>query len=306
MKDFFKRDPLLSRILVFTFVIVLSCVLPSEILFFVLCKKQDLNIPPNTELLVSSCKNPYAESVPGGDYVFIYEERTKQTYLLSLRTKIKTKVPNDPRLLLHGVFLNSELIWLEGSPGGLSNPLYTPHYILDVTNGRRYELTDLTAWSGQPKPPDYVPYFQSAEKVFIHHAYNRAIALPAGFPENSEAGVVLYESQLNSETEFENGEALEFIMKDLGVKYENIDYSLRYVDVFSPTGKYFANREGIYLSNTNSLIPTPEYIMYRFVGWYYDESGIVYNAYGRCYLSIFASCLYEIPGNVLKLNLPAQ
>ena len=171
-----------------------------------------------------------------------------------------------------------------------------------MTTGKRYQLTDLTAWSGQPEPPDYIPYFQSAEKVFIHHGYNRAIALPPDFPETPAVGVILYKGQVNSEADFENGGALEFIMKDLGVKYENIDYSLQYVNIFSPTGKHIANREGIYLSDTNIPIPTPQYIMYRFAGWYYDESGIVYNGDGKCYLYI-VSCLYHIPGNVLKLNL---
>ena len=294
-----KNKPFRLKIVAFIFLIILSCILSREILFFVLCIKQDLNIPSNTGLLVSSCKDPYATGVPGGEYVFIYEGHTKQTYLLDLHTKLKTKVRRDSRLLQHGVFLNSELVYLEGSPGGLRNPLYTPDYILDVTTGKRYQLTDLTGWYGQPKHPDYIHYFQSAEKLFVHHGSNIAIALPPDFPKTPSVGVILYESPQN----VENGVSIEILMKDLGVKYENIDYSLRYVNIFSPTGKYFANREGIYLSDTNTPIPTPQHIMYRFAGWYYDESGIVYNEYGKCYLIILTTCLYHIPGNVLKLNL---
>jgi hypothetical protein len=294
-----KNRLLLLKIVAFIFLIILSCILSREILFFALCIKQDVNIPSNTELLVSSCKDPHATSVPGGEYVFIYEGRTKQTYLLDLHTKLKIKVRRDPLLLQHGVFLNSELVWLEGSLGGLSNPLYTPHYILDLATGKRYQLMDLTGWYGQPKHPDYIHYFQSAEKVFVHHGFNRAIALPPNFPKTPAVGVILYESPQT----MENGASIEFLMKELEVKYENIDYSLRYVNIFSPTGKYFANREGIYLSDTNIPIPMPQHIMYRFTGWYYDESGIIYNEYGKCYLIILTTCLYHIPGNVLKLNL---
>jgi hypothetical protein len=251
---------------------------------------------------VSSCKRPYARNVPGGEFIFVSEGRTGQLYLLDLRTKTKIKVPSDPRLLTHGVFLNSELVWLEGSPGGLSNPLYTPHYIFDITKGKRYELTDLTGWFGDPAPPDYVPYFQSAEQIFIHHGYNRAIALPPDFRQNPEKGVVLYKHEQNTK----NGESIEILMKESEVNYENIDYSLQYIEISSPNGRYVASREGIYLSETGTPIQIPEYIMYRFVGWYYDESGIIYNAGFKCYFSILLSCLYYIPGNVLKLSLPTQ
>ena len=302
MKNFRERNPLPVKILVVFLFVILGCIAPKEILFWTLCIKQDLNIPLNTEVLVSACKRPEAKNVPGGEFIFVHEGRTGQTYLLDLRTKIKIRVPRDPRLLIHGVFLNSELVWLEGSPGGLSNPLYTPHYIFDITKRKRYELTDLTGWFGDPKPPDYVPYFQSAEQIFIHHGYNRAIALPLNFPQNLEKAVILYKNEQNTE----NGESIEILMKDLKVKYENIDYSLRYIEIPSPNGRYIASREGVYFSETGAPLMTDKNIMYRFVGWYYDESGIVYNAGRECYLIILTNCLYGIPGNVLKLNLPVQ
>src|ERR671919_709540 len=149
MKNFGQRNPLLAKILTAILFVILGCIIPTEFLFWTLCIKQDLDIPSNTEVLVSACKQPYARSVPGGEFIFVHEGRIGQIYLLDLRTKVKIRVPSDPRLLTHGVFLNSELVWLEGSPGGLSNPLYTPHYIFDLTKGKRYELVDLTAWGGQ-------------------------------------------------------------------------------------------------------------------------------------------------------------
>ena len=302
MKFLKERNPLLARILVIILFVLLGCIAPKEILFLALCIKQDLNIPPGNEILVSACKRPYARSVPGGEFIFVHERRTGQIYLLDLRTKLKIRVPNYPRLLRHGIFLNSELVWLEGSGGGPSSPLYTPDYIFDITKRNRYELTDLTGWFGDPDPPDYVPYFESAGQIFIHHGNNRAIALPLNLQQNPEKGVILYRSAQN----MESGESIENLMKDLGVPYENIDYSLQYVEIPSPSGRYIARREGIYFSKTGAPLMTDKNIMYRFVGWYYDESGVAYNAGGKCYFSILLSCLYHIPGNVLKLNLPAQ
>lgn len=290
--------------------LVLLCSNLETLLVWSLCWQRNLDLPPNTEVIVSACRSPVVVGVPGGEVLFVREHRPEKMYLLDLRTGEKRAVPDDPLFLKRGVFLNSELAWLEGSPGGLSNPLYTPHYIFDLTNGKRYELTDLTAWSGQPKPPDYVPYFQSADQVFVHHGNNRAIALPPDFPQHPEEGVILYKSQLNSETDFENGEALEIIMKDLGMQYENIDYSLRYADLPSPTGKYVVRNDGIYFSGMNTPVVTPEYAGVRFLGgyfrgWYYDESGVVVQRYSSFLISnSLIGSHYPIPEPVLKLRLP--
>ncbi len=302
MQNLKERKPLLIKTLVVVLLVLLCCNLPEEFLFWKYCKEQDRDIPPNTEILISACKRPVAIGVPGGEALFVREGRTGRMYLLDLHTGEKRKVPNDPLLLSHGIFLNSEFVWLEGTSGGTSHPGYRPHYILDLTNGKRYELTDLSGWVDQPDPPDYTPYFQSAEQVFIHYGYNRAIALPPNFRQNPEDGVILYKNQLNTETDFENGELLEIIMKDLGVDYEIVDLSLYYADVPSPSGKYFIRYDGIYLSNTNTI-----FIGHKsgFMGWYFDDSGLVYDKAGRCYISMIgANCIYYILGPVLKLRLP--
>jgi hypothetical protein len=271
------------------------------LLFRRLCLEQDRDIPPNSEVLVSACKRPGAFGVPGGEVLFVREGRTNKMYLLDLRTGEKRKVPDDPLLLDHGIFLNSELVWLEGSLVGPDNPNYRPHYILDLTDSQRYELTDLSSWIDRPDPPSYVPYFQSAEQVFIHHGDNRAIALPLNFQQNSQKGVILYEHQRNTE----DGKSLEVIMKDLGVDYEIVDFSLRYTDVPSPMGKYTVRSDGIYLSETNTSVVARDMGWY-FRGWYYDESGVVFQE-GAGYLFNFLESQgsYRIPSPLLKLRLPA-
>jgi len=107
--------------------IVLSCYLPQQILFWKLCTEQDQNTPPNTEVLVSACKRPATRGVPGGETLFVREVRTDKVYLLDLRTGEKRKVPNDPLLLEKGIFLSSNLAWLEGSLVRPDKPGYRPY-----------------------------------------------------------------------------------------------------------------------------------------------------------------------------------
>jgi hypothetical protein len=53
--------------------------------------------------------------VPGGEVLFVHENRPENMYLLDLRTGEKKAVPDDPFLLDYGVFLSSELVWLEAA-----------------------------------------------------------------------------------------------------------------------------------------------------------------------------------------------
>ncbi len=324
MQSFKERNPLLVKLLAVVLLVMLCCNLPSW-LFWPLCMKEDLFRPFNTKILISACNKEERMRItvtPDGKALFVTKAspdssyRLDDVYLLDLSTGEKRDIPEDPLLMeTQGELLNSELVWLEGYASGgpieTENYHYRPDYILDLTNGNRYEMTDFTGWLDRPPPPDYdyTPYFQSAEQVFILRRSNRAIALPPNFRQNSTGGVILYKSQLrNTETEFKDGELLESIMKDLEVDYEVVDLSLRYEDVPSPTGKYIVRDDGIYLSETNALIVNRN--MSDFQGWYYDESGVVVQERGYYLIDIglgFGSSLeyFYIPGPTLKLRLPA-
>jgi hypothetical protein len=112
MQKLKERKPLLIKLLAVILLVMLCCNLPS-LLFWPLCLKQDLFHPPNTEVLVSACKRSVVTGVPGGEVLFVREGRTGKMYLLDLRSGEKRKVPNDPLLLDHRIFLSSELVWLE-------------------------------------------------------------------------------------------------------------------------------------------------------------------------------------------------
>lgn len=280
-----ERKPLLIKILAVVLLVLLCCNLPKllrEALFWKLCREQDGNLPPHTELLVSACKSPVARGVPGGEMLFVREGRTDKMYLLDLHTGEKRDVPDDQLFLDKGIFLNSELVWLEGSLVGPDNPNYRPHYILNLTDDRRYELLDLT-WlprlEGGKFDPKYFAYFQSAEQVFIDHTENRLIALAPDFRQH-HGGVIFSGSSLGLVTSNTSGKLLEQLMKDLGVDYKIVDFSLEYADIPSPMGRYTVRGDGIYLSGTNTPVVT-RYMGYSFRGWYYDESGVVFQDAGH-------------------------
>ncbi|NOT03417.1 MAG: hypothetical protein HOP27_02340 [Anaerolineales bacterium] len=305
MQKLKDRKPLLIKLLAIVLLVLLCCNLPS-LLFWPLCLKQDLFRPFHTEVLVSACKSAKVFGVPNGEALFVFEGRTDKMYMLDLRTGEKRDIPNDPLLLDHGVFLSPELVWLEGSFSRPESPGYRPHYILDLTDGQRYELLDLT-WlprlEGGKFDPQYYAYFQSAEHVFIHHAENTLIALPSNFRTNENGGVVFsWYSNVS-----ENGEILEQLMKDLGVDYEIVDFSLKYANIPSPTGRYIVHGDGIYISETHTPVITRDMGLY-FGGWYYDESGVVFRQPGYDLINFgpdFGGGYYYIPGPVLKLLLPA-
>lgn len=314
MQNFKEKNPLLVKLLAVVLLILLCCNLPS-LLFWPLCLKEDIFRPFNTEVLVSACKHPIAIGVPGGEVLFVREYRTDKMYLLDLRTGKKRDVPDDPNLPNRGrgVFLSSELVWVEGRfapPGDID---YRPDYILDLTDGQHYELLGLN-WlplKDRKFDPKNYTYFQSAEQVFIHNTRNRVIALSPDFRQNPEGNVIYYKSFSNAEKRYENEEVLEKLMKELGVKYEIVDFSLLYTDVPSPTGKYIVRNDGIYLSGTNMLVVTPQYAGRRnnlkdyFMSWYYDESGVVVQGAGYNLIHIGAwASYYHIPSPVLKLRLP--
>ncbi len=314
MKAFKERNPRLVKLLAVVLLILLCYNLPS-LPFYLLCLKEDIFRPPNTEVLVSACKRPIATGVPGGEVLFVREAGTDKMYLLDLHTGEKKDVPDDPNLpdRGRGVFLSPELVWVEGRfspPGDID---YRPDYILDLTDGQRYELLGLN-WlplkDGKFDPKNYA-YFQAAEQVFIHNTRNRVIALSPDFRQNPEGNVVYYKSFFNAEKRNENEEVLEKLMKELGVDYDIVDFSLHYTDVPSPTGRYVVRDDGIYLSGTNTLVVTPQYASRRhnlidyFRSWYYDESGVVVQGAGYDLIHIGAwASYYYIPNPVLKLRLP--
>ena len=248
--------------------------------------------------------------MPGGEVLFVHEGSTNKMYLLDLRTGDKRDVPSDPLLLDQGVFLSSELIWLEGSLVEPDNPAYRPHYILDLTDGQRYELTDLDRLprlDGNKFDPQYYAYLQSAGQVFLHHSNNTLIALSPDFRQHPERNIILSQNALSQGPNPKKGELLEQLMKDLGKGYEIVDLSTtRYADIPSPTGRYIVRNDGIYLSGTNTPVVTRQYMGGRFKGWYYDESGVVVHDPGHDLILVpGGGGIFYIPDPVLKLRLPA-
>lgn len=305
MQNIKERNALLTILLAVFLLVLMCCNLPS-LLFWPLCLKEDLFRPPNTEVLISACKNPGVSGVPGGEVLFVHEGRTGKMYLLDLRTGEKRKVPNDPLLLDHGVFLSPELVWLEGSNFSQpESPGYEPHYILDLTDGRRYEMLNLNLLprlEGGKFDPKYYSYFQSAEQVFIHHSKYTLIALSSDFRQHPERNVVFSKTPSGN---FKNGEVLTQLMNNLGVDYEIVDFSLYYADVPSPTGRYIVRDDGIYLSGTNIPVVARDMVLY-FRGWYPDESGVVVweAGYPLINFGAFGGRYFYIPGPILKLRLP--
>ena len=308
MQNLKERKSLLIKILAVLLLVLLCCNLPS-LLFWPLCLKQDRDIPPNTEVLVSACKNPNVRGVPGGEVLFVHEGDTDKVYLLDLRTGEKRKISDDSLLLDHGIFLSPELVWLESGVTDPNDPNYRPHYILDLTDDQRYELTDLDRLprlEGNKFDPQYYAYFQSAGQVFLHHTEYTTIALAPDFRQHPEGNVIISEGSLGLVTYSEKGKLLEQLMKDLGVAYEIVDLSTtRYADIPSPTGKYVVRSGGIYLSGTSTPVVTRQYMGGRFKGWYYDESGVVVHDPGHNLLLVpGGGGIFYIPDPVLKLHLP--
>jgi len=298
--------------------VFLCCYLPQEILFLTLCMEQDREIPPNTELLVSACKKPGARGVPGGEVLFVREGRTDKMYLLDLHTGEKRKLPNDPLLLEKGVFLNPDLVWLEGSLVGPNNPDYRPHYVLDLTDGRRYELLDLDLLPSLEEDkfdPKIYSYIQNADRVYIHYSEQSLIALSADFRNSPNGRVILSQTAIRSFVDTEPGKLLEELLNDLGVPYEIVDYSLRYSGILSPTGKYIVRSDGIYFSGTTIPVVDLQYTGGRYMGgnynvgyfrgWYYDDSAVIVKEFSDFLFTLPGSTsIYEIPRPILKLNLP--
>lgn len=275
-----------------------------EYLFWEECPKSDKELPPNTEILISACVDPQVRGVPGGEVLYVHEAKTGLTYLLDLKTGEKKPIPDDWLLSERGVFLNSELVW-DSTP---AYPDYIP-YILNITTGKRYEVVDITRWGEGAGPKnEYDSYFQSAEKIFLHHGRREAIALPHGFMITSMTGAYLF--MAGEETK--PGQSLEQYFEDLEVEYQIIDYSLENIEVPSPLGKYVATGYGIFLTGSDISLLPDAYNSYPnrwrpgdFISWYYDDSGVVYTQGEYYYYNGLLSSRFRIPRPILKLKLPS-
>lgn len=289
--------------------VFLCCYLPQELLFLRLCLEQDREIPPHTEVLISSCKKPGVRGVPGGEFLFVREGRAK-IYMLDLRTGLRKQIPNSRDLLKRGAFLSPELFWIHGSPTtDPGDPLYRPNYILDLTTGKRYELLDLGVLprlEGRRFDPKNFSYIESADMIFIHHYYGALIALPLDFRESPGNAVILFEYPLSADNSLPRGTLVEQVANELGLDYEVVDFSVSNADVPSPTKKYVVRTHGVYLTGTNQLVQGAGMPIY-FRGWYYDDSAVIVQG-GGDYLFTFPgiSTVYYIPSPVLKLNLPSE
>lgn len=298
MKNLIKRKPLLLKILAIVLLVILCCKLPGEIVFWVSCLKEDRDIPPNAEVIVSGCKSPYAIGVPGGEALFVSEGRSGRMYLLDLRTEEKRRVTSDPLLLDNGIFLNSELVWLEGRRWSSEK---STEYVLDVNTGKRYELLNLgllpRLQGGKFDPKNY-DYFQSAQYIFLEHHKNVIIALSSDFRTNPNGRVFLYGVSVGAD----RGDFFEPLMEELGVKYEIADLNSGYADIYSPLGKYFVRNDVIYRSDTGAVVMDRS----GFLSWYYDDSGVVQGNGLNCVFPAPEGCLYWIGSNPLvKLYITA-
>ena len=303
-----NKKPVL-KLLAVALLILLACYLPQEILFWKLCTEQDRDIPPTTEVLVSACKKPVARGVPGGEVLFVHEVRTGKMYLLDLRTGENRKLPNDSLLLETGVFLGSDLVWLGGSVVRPGKSGYRPHYILDLTDGKRYELLDLDTLprleDGKFDPKNYL-YIQSAQHIYIHYSKNTLIALSSDFRTNPSGRIVF--SGVPIGTDYAEG--LVQLVNRFNMSYENIDLSTTlYSDIPSPMNKYVIRNDGIYLSGTEIPFVTRDYVGTflggYFKGWYYDESAVVVQRSPDYLISdTILGTHFVIYNPILKLRLP--
>lgn len=293
MQTLKERKSLLIKILAVVLLVILCCKLPGELMFWYSCTKQDRNIPPNTEIIVSACKRPTARGVPGGDSLFVREGLSGRMYLLDLRTGKKKNVPNDPLLLDNGIFLNSELVWLEGRKWLSREPV---EYVLDLNTGKRYELLNLGSLprlpSGKFDTKNYT-YIQSAQYVFLDHEKNIIIALSSDFHTNPSGRVFLSGIPLGDT----RGESFVPLMGDLGVNYEIVPVNSGYADTYSPLEKYYLHNGSVHRSDTGAVVSK------GLLSWYYDDSGVVLGNELDCVIPVPESCMYHVLGPIFKLKL---
>lgn len=188
-------------------------------------------------------------------------------------------------------------------------------YILDLIDGQKYELVEIgsefnTILDNGEINPNLFPYFIEAEQVFVSYEHNAIIALAPNFQQNPKRNVYFNQSSFGQGNLPERGELLVKLLNDLQVDYQIINFSIRYAEIPSPTGRYVARDTGIYYAGTDTLLireytDTGGVDMNAFEGWYYDESSIILAVGGNHYNTDYPwGRSFSLPTPVLKLNLP--
>lgn len=268
--------------------------------------------PAEVDVLVSACQRGNVAVSPGGTSMLVRPDAPGDSYLWDLTTGTRQLLPTPG----YYSFVTDDVLWV--SPPGARE-----QYLFNWRTQTASELTEL--WSprvpggeradGTPNAEALLPLLRSTDQVYLPDT-----------PYLSDEYVLVLGGQLVAGADRRNflisrwawvdraasDESLRAFLEEQGIAYhlQRTRYSVEWP---SPTGRYVARTDGIFLAATGERIASMEGQARRgfgMRGWLFDERGFVMDGYPDYLIDLYiieASIrLGRVDHPVLVLQVPSE
>ena len=274
---------------------------------------EQMRYPKEVEVIISACQNSSARLLPSGQLLYVRENKDDHTstYLLDLRTneKIAFTLPYSSF-----DFLTDDLLYIF---------VYyeANEYLLDRSTNNEYPIKRFvyshpgSYIDGNADPAKLVTALRQAKDIyFIANSTDMVVALPPNFPAHPE--LIFYFNRFDLQG-FDPNRVEKFLQQNK-ISYQTPlpSYPEYPHEITSPSGKFIARPDGIYLSGSEKKIVEGysfrEFLARRFFtprGWIYNGTGVIYTTLiNPCLIgpSFFTGCHYKVPQPVLLLKMPEE
>lgn len=248
--------------------------------------------PKEVEVIVSACHESRVKLSPNGRLLFVEEGNSR--YVLNLQTREKTDVSHQ----YYSIFLTDDVGFIQ----------YPKSYIVDRITGMVYpiQMFRFSRPDAQVNRNINLPLLaeslKQANSVYFIADEDVIVALAFDFRANPKHNFYTNRFDLPDSR-------MEQFLQENNITYSTIPPT--YPDeVTSPDKRFKANKDGIFLVETNQRIVKAPISSVR--GWVYDGSGVIYSTSSRCLIHGFLPladdtwCEVDVPQPVLLLRVPKE
>jgi hypothetical protein len=262
---------------------------------------EEWRYPKEVDVIISACNESWVDLSPSGSLLYVREKKLffSSNYLLDLRTKEKTDITNQP----YARFLTDDL----GLVGHGNDST-----IIDRTTGEQFPiemfryLNPDTQIGGDVDLIKLAMALKQVDNIYFIEDGDLIVALSSDFRVSNK------NTFLSSRFDIPgfNPDRAKLFLKDNNIDFHPISSFPE--EAISPNGRFIAQREGIFIAETNQKIVDGVSLWLR--GWTDDGKGVIYTTRygGPCLIPLYfpmaddVGCLVDVDQPVILLKVPEE